>query len=174
MKILLTLIIFQFSLLMGLSAQVVGLEAQVYPTGFLLGVYGEFGFKSHHAATVRFGVNIFDHDDLGVQLDEEGHGPGGSLGYRYYFGENYTKLFLGARTDLWFNTVDWVNEQGTGTTEIVVVQPTALIGYQFFLNNRIAISPTLGLGGEINIRTQGEPTGQGAILLGGVNLGYKF
>ena len=90
-----------------------GLQTQQYPTGFLVGVHYEFGLSAHHALAFRAGVNIFDHRDLGVQEEETGSGPGFTIGYSYYFKPDHTGWFLGLRSDLWFNSVDWRDRIGT-------------------------------------------------------------
>lgn len=159
-----------------MKAQDFGIEVQQYPTGFLFGLRGEIGLKEHQAIDFRLGYNLLDHKDLGVQANEEGGGFGGSVGYRYYFQPDRKKLFLGARADLWFNSVDWTNDDpvGSGSSDITVLQPTAMIGYLFLLNEKFFITPTAAFGAEINIKTDGAEVGQGAILLWGVNLGYRF
>ncbi len=156
-----------------------GLEIQQYPTGFLLGGHFEFGLGQHHALAFRAGVNIFDHRDLGVQEEEKGSGPGFTVGYNYYFNPTHQGWFLGIRNDFWFNSVDWRNNLGSasetsGNTQIVVMQPTAIAGHLFILNNQWVVTPTLAFGYEINVVEEGEDVGEGAILLWGVNLGYRF
>ena len=47
---------------------------------------------------------------MGEHDDENGGGPGISLGTRYYFREKYQGLFLGARLDLWLMEIDWQDE----------------------------------------------------------------
>ena len=156
-----------------------GVEAQQYPTGFLLGARAEIGIASHHALDVRIGYNSLDHKDFGEHESEIGGGFGFTLGYRYYFKPENRKWFLGARSDFWWNEIDWEDNirnpnQMVGTTNVVVLQPTAIGGYRFLLNNNFVITPTLAFGAEINIKTEGEDVGQGAIVLWGINLGYKF
>ena len=156
----------------------IGIELQQYPTGFLYGIKTELGFKTHHAITVRLGYNSLDHQDFGIHDSEIGGGFGGTIGYRYYFNPSNYKLFLGLRSDLWFNQLDWEDlENGittSGKTSVTVLQPTAIIGYNFMLKEHFIISPTLGFGAEINIITDGAPVGQGAIFLWGFNALYRF
>lgn len=153
----------------------IGIEFQVYPTGILPGVKAAFGISPHSSIHVRAGLNIFDHRDLGVQEMEEGDGYGFTLGYQYYFGENHDEWFLGIRNDFWWNTVDWETQGQTGVTDIFVIQPTAIGGYTFELaNGKLIFEPALGLGFEINVQTEGEPTGEGAIGLLGINLAYRI
>jgi len=154
----------------------VGFEVQQYPTGFLLGIKAEFGLKPHHAIEFRIGYNSLNHKDFGVQDSEIGGGFGGSLGYRYYFNPNHQKLFCGVRSDIWFNKIDWINIENAseGETSIIVFQPTVILGYSFILHDHFVFTPTLAFGAEINIKTEGEPVGEGGILLWGVNFLYRF
>jgi hypothetical protein len=47
-------------------------------------------------------------------------------------------------------------------------------GWLFILNEKLIFAPSLAWGYEINIVTDGEPTGEGMILLAGINLGYRI
>ena len=150
-----------------------GAEFQVYPTGILPGLRLELPVSNHDGLHLRLGYNAFNHRDLGVQDREVGGGFGGTLGYRHYFGD-YEAFFLGARNDLWFNTVNWTMNQGaanesTGTTEIIVVQPTAEAGYLFNFSDKWSLAPSIGFGFEVNAVSNGEDVGQGAILLLGIS-----
>ena len=152
-----------------------GMEFQQYPTGILLSARGEVGFKPHQSFDFRIGYNFVDHRDQGKHDNEEGGGFGFTLGYRYYFQPQNTKFFLGIRSDLWFNKIDWRDEPNlSGTTDVVVLQPTLIGGYVFLIKEKWVITPTLAFGYEINIVENGEPVGQGPILLWGVNLNYRF
>ena len=62
----------------------------------------------------------------------------------------------------------------SGTTDIVVLQPTLIGGHVFLIKEKWVITPTLAFGYEINIVENGEPVGQGPILLWGVNVNYRF
>jgi len=154
----------------------VGLEVQFYPTGIIPGLHFEYGLSDKDGLLGRIGYNIVDHRDLGIQDDEKGGGFGISLGYRRYFKADRKGFFLGARTDLWFNKIDWkenpnlVNEVA-GRTEITVLQPTGEVGYVFNLKKEgWSFVPSIALGAEINIKTEGRPVGEGAVLL----LGFTF
>jgi len=152
-----------------------GIEVQQYPTGFLLGARGEFGFKAHQSFDFRIGYNFVDHRDQGKHDNEKGGGFGFTLGYRYYFKPQNTRFFLGIRSDLWFNKIDWQDDPNlSGTTDIVVLQPTIIGGYLFLIEEKWSITPTLAFGYEINIVENGEPVGQGPILLWGANFNYRF
>lgn len=154
----------------------VGLEVQIYPTGVIPGLHVEYGLSSKDGLLGRIGYNIVNHRDLGVQDNEKGGGFGFSVGYRHYFKEQRQGFLLGVRTDLWFNKIDWkenpnlINEV-QGRTDITVFQPTAEIGYVLALKKEgWTFVPSIALGAEINIKTEGEPVGEGAVLL----LGFIF
>ncbi len=157
-----------------------GIEAQQYPTGFLLGGRAELGLSAHHAIELRLGYNLLDHKDFGEHDSEIGGGLGFTLGYRYYLNADNQKWFGGVRADLWFNEIDWedlatdILPASQGTTNVKVLQPTAIVGYRWGINDHFAISPTLAVGAEINIKTDGEAVGQGAIILWGINLTYRL
>lgn len=158
------------------SNTLISAELQVYPTGIIPGLSADIPVSNTAYAHVRLGANIFDHRDLGEQDKEEGSGFGFSLGYRQFFGEQ-SPWRWGIKNDVWFNTVDWENDVNgtteTGTTDIIVIQPTGEIGYAFQFS-KFVIVPSIAFGLEWNVKTDGEPTGEGPILLAGIQLGRKF
>jgi len=157
-----------------------GLEIQAYPTGVLSGVRADFGFGERQALHVRLGYNLVRHRDLGEHEDERGGGFGFSLGYKRYFSADFRRWFLGLRSDLWFNDVDWKDNIGmlnevSGNTKITVLQPTLEGGFAFeFGEGQWFFTPSLAFGYEINVKTEGAEVGQGAILLAGFSIGRRF
>ncbi|MDZ7716148.1 MAG: hypothetical protein U5J95_08050 [Balneolaceae bacterium] len=165
-----------------------GVEVQAYPAGIIIGSRGGISFSNQQEVNARFGYNFTDRRDFGKHDNEEGGGLGFGAGYRYYFGKKLAGFFAGARSDLWFLKIDWVDTRticGTvppcfemdvkGRTDIIVLQPTVEIGYDILKSNPAWIlAPTLSFGAEINIKTKGEEVGEGAILLGGLNVNYRF
>lgn len=150
-----------------------GPELQVYPTGLLPGLRIEKNLSDKSAINFRVAFQVIDHRDLGVQDDEKGNGYGFSLGYRRYFATSGKGLSLSLRADYWDNRIDWTNESPStsGTTDILVLQPTALLEYKLQTASPLTITPSLGFGYEWNVKTVGEPTGEGAILLVGIFVG---
>ena len=61
-----------------------------------------------------------------------------------------------------------------GTTNITVVQPTVEGGCALPVGENRFFSPTIAFGYEINVVTEGEPTGEGAILLLGFTFGRRW
>ena len=154
-------------------------ELQAYPTGIIPGIRIEKGFAQKNAIHLRLGYNWIRHRDLGVHEDERGDGFGFTLGYKRYLKAGFKGWFGGIRSDVWFNQLDWKDHIGlpneqSGHTKITVVQPTAEAGYLFTLPNDWIIAPAIGFGYEVNVVTNGEPTGEGAILLLGFTLGKRF
>jgi len=154
----------------------VGLEIQAYPTGIIPGLHFEYGLSDKDGLLGRVGYNIVNHRGLGVQDDEKGGGFGFSLGYRRYFKTDRQGFFLGARADLWFNKIDWKENPNLptevrGKTDITVFQPTAEAGYVVNLKKEgWSFVPSIAFGAEINVKTEGAPVGEGAVLL----LGFTF
>lgn len=152
----------------------VGGEFQWYSDGYITGLHLAYNFPIHHAIQLRIGYNKANHEDRGKHDNEEGGGPGFSLGYRYYFLVRPHGFFLGARSDLWHMNIDWKQGTAAGTSKIWVVQPTLEIGYMFLINDEFFISPSVSNGAEINVKTEGQPVGQGFITLVGISTGWKF
>ncbi|MCB0600814.1 MAG: hypothetical protein KDC28_06285 [Saprospiraceae bacterium] len=174
--------IIQFSALLavmlfgsGLTAQSFhwGPEVQVYPTGVIPTIAIEHA-SFHDALNIRFGYNLVNHRDLGVQDDERGGGFGGSLAYFYFLKDYGRGLFVGGRADLWRNTIKWKDQVGTpqevrGTSKIFVLQPTALAGFAWDFGP-VQFRPNVAFGAELNVKTEGREVGHGAILLVGVQV----
>ena len=167
----------------GLTAQStprssIGIEFQAYPTGLIPGLAGSWYLSPKDALRFRIGYQFIDHRDLGVQDDETGTGFGGTMGYRRHFQSVRKGIFGGLRCDLWRNRIDWIDFDGdtaimlaSGTSNVWVVQPTAEIGYNFSFG-QWAFAPALAFGYEVNVATDGAPTGEGSILLIGIALDY--
>jgi len=147
-------------------------EFQAYPTGIIPGIRIENQISNKTNVHLRVGVNIFDHRDLGVHGGETGSGFGFTLGASRSIKDS--KFSLGIRNDFWFNRVDWfdstISGMSIGETEIIVLQPTAELTYKISKNN-LLIKPSLAFGLEWNVVTDGEPTGEGPIILFGVIIG---
>ena len=151
-----------------------GFEIQVYPTGIIPGLRIEKFLNANSSINFRLGYQVIDHRDLGVHDNEEGSGYGASIAYRRFFNSNHKGLSLAFRTDLWFNKIDWNDVGVSGKSNITVIQPTLMGEYTFRPNSNFSITPSLSFGWEWNVSTDGEPTGEGAILLIGCSTAWKF
>ncbi len=89
--------------------------------------------------------------------------------------EAYQKLNwrLGIKNDVWKNNVTWTTDGQSDDTDILVIQPTAELSY-VWLKSNFVIAPSVAFGLEWNVETKGEPTGEGPILLVGIQLGHRF
>jgi hypothetical protein len=152
----------------------VGGEFQWYTKGYIGALHLAYNFPIHHSFQVRVGYNKSNWKDLGLHQNEEGGGPGFSLGYRYYFLVRPHGFFLGARADLWKLSIDWKQGVVTGTTKVTAIQPTVEIGYMMLINDMVFISPSIAAGVQSNIKTEGQAVGDGAIFLAGLSIGWKF
>jgi len=155
------------------------LEFQAYPTGIIPSLRIEKGFGTRHVLLLRAGYNVVRHGDAGKHDDERGGGPGFTFGYKRYFSGRFRGGFAGVKNDFWFNEIRWKNNTGlpneyAGTSRISVVQPTAEAGFLFEFGHDWILAPALAFGFEINVKTKGEPTGEGAIFLAGIQLGKRF
>jgi len=167
-------LLFNFNLF---SQTDVGLEVQIYPTGFIPGLSIDHHVGTKHALYLRAGFNFFNHRDLGEWLSEEGWGYGASLGYKRYLKEDQLGIRVGIKNDIWFNKVDWAgfnqfNSPIFGRTEIIVLQPTAVVEYVWDFGNLFLV-PSVAFGMEWNVKTVGAPTGQGPIALIGFQIGRR-
>jgi len=145
------------------------IELQAYPTGLIPGFRIENQLNEKIKAHLRVGLNIFDHRDLGVQLNESGQGYGFTLGATRSL--KNPKFEIGLRNDIWFNTVEWCDitapSKITRETKITVLQPTAELSYRLE-GKYLVLRPSVAFGLEWNVKTTGEPTGEGPILLFGL------
>jgi hypothetical protein len=180
LKIWAILLLFSFTVFKA-DAQTldIGFEFQAYPTGLIPGLRIEKGFAEKNAVHLRLGYNLIDHRDLGPHQDETGNGYGFTIGYKRYLKADFKGWSLGIRNDIWFNTIDWKEnidtpQETAGITKITVVQPTAELSYLFEFGNSWIITPSIGFGYEVNVKTEGEPTGEGAILLLGFTIGKRL
>lgn len=161
-----------------LFSQSIEVEYQGYPTGNIFGVQYSQQKDGHSEWNFRGSVNLISERTEGEQDIEEGEGFGGSVGYRYYLNEEHTGWFGSFRTDLWFSSIDWQDitapDEGSGTTDITVVQPILFGGYVFELNDEWRFTPSLGGGVEFNVREDGRDVGEGPITLWGLQIGKRF
>ena len=151
----------------------VGGEFQWYPKGYIYALHLAYNFPIHHSVQARIGYNKSNWKEKGLHANEEGGGPGFSLGYRYYFLVRPHGFFLGAHADVWRLSIDW---RGTinGRSKIWALQPTAEMGYMFLINDMFFISPSIAAGVQTNVKTEGQSVGDGSVILIGISTGWKF
>lgn len=153
-----------------------GVTLQAYPAGTIVALHGAISLGQRDALRGYAAYNITHRRDFGEHEDERGGGPGAGVAWRHYFGSGHHGLHVGPRIDMWLLAVDWIDHNGLekGSTSLVVLQPTAQLGYTWqFGNGRFALAATAALGAEINVITEGEDVGQGAILLLGVSISKR-
>ena len=152
----------------------VGGEFQWHPKGYIYMVHLAYNFPIHHSVQARIGYNKSNWKEKGIHDNEEGGGPGFSLGYRYYFLVMPHGFFLGAHADVWRLSIDWRQGITNGRSKLWALQPTAEIGYMFLINDMFFISPSVAAGLQTNIKTEGQAVGDGSVILIGISTGWKF
>ena len=175
----LTVILFCFiitthSQIEGYKTVDVGGEFQWYPKGYIYALHLAYNFPVHHSIQLRLGYNKSNWKDKGIHDNEEGGGPGFSFGYRYYFLVRPHGFFLGARSDLWRLSIDWKQGLFTGTSKVWAIQPSIEMGYMLLINDMVFISPSIAAGTQSNISTEGQPVGDGFLILPSISIGWKF
>lgn len=161
-----------------------GVSVQIYPAGQI--VQGRAAVQHGPRSEIRlfFGYNRTRRQDFGRMDHEEGGGFGIGADVIGFFKPEPQSLFFGAKLDVWYLNIDWRDVENPcprdsqclapdillhGDTQILVVQPTAQLGYRLpARGGSLALDLTVALGAEINAYTRGERVGEGAILLVGV------
>ena len=124
----------------------------------------------------RVAGNFTDRQDFAEHDRETGHGGGLGAGWRHYLtpwtnrsearpnGWQY-----GVRLDLFALRISY-RDPGPrfGHSNILVLQPSAEFGYGWSTPGLGRLELNLGLGAEINVNTDGEDVGEGAIALLGL------
>lgn len=135
-------------------------ELQAYPAGLIFTTGLDVGPVGIHA-----GYNRTRRQDFGKHDDERGAGFGAGATWWHATPLRLTGLRLGLRMDVWQLSIDW--EDGgvrSGSTDITVVQPTIRAMWRI---PALPLALTAAVGMEVNVRTDGEDVGEGAIgLLG--------
>ncbi len=156
----------------------IGTELQAYPAGLIPGARGELFLGPMQNVNMRIAYNVARRQDFGKHDDERGGGWGAGIGYRRYGVRDRLPFFAGIRIDWWELGIDWQQKsnaiQTSGTTRISVLQPTGEFGYDWRIHESWSLIATVSVGAEINLVSQGEPVGEGAILLIGLNTVYRF
>ena len=176
-------IIFHFLSQSAFGQTSLGGELQIYPAGVIPSIRFDLSLNEHLNLISRVGYNQSNRHDWGKHDSEKGGGFGGGIGFETLkvFGSEFS---LFGRTDFWWMDLDWENEEirqfslegrstiirpySSGSTQITVFQPTVGLNYQ--VPTLRVLSFGISFGYEINIRTSGDPVGEGGIILVGVQL----
>lgn len=146
----------------------IGVELRAYPVGQIVTTHLA-GNASRLRWEVGLGYNRARRRDFGRHDDERGDGFGGGVTLTTPLRSHQRGWFAGGRIEYWRLPIDWHDNSpsraGRSTTD--VLQPTARFGFR--ANAGAAdIRIGLDLGREINLKTDGEPVGQGWIGLLGI------
>ena len=181
MKKYILLIIFFLSITLHATTQDFGFKtidvgAEFLPSskGYTTSLHLAYNLPVHHAFLLRAGYNSSKWKENGNHGNEEGSGPGTSLGYRYYFLVRPHGFFLGVSAEAWRLTIDWKEGVNTGRTKTWALQPTAEMGYMFLINDLFFITPSISSGIQSNFKTEGQEVGEGFVTRFGLSTGWKF
>ncbi|MDO9451328.1 MAG: hypothetical protein Q7J29_00550 [Stagnimonas sp.] len=149
-------------------------ELRAYPAGGIASAGVLFPRGSHLELGISALYNRAERGDAGKHDDESGDGVGIGIEARRYHRSARTGWFHGARAEMFRLDIDWRDAGNRrGNSEITVLQPTARIGYRFApIRPGASLELAAGLGAEINLETDGEKVGEGAIGLVGVALRF--
>lgn len=153
-----------------------GVELQVYPTGLIPGLRYEWQIREQDVVFARLAYNFTERSDFGEHDDESGGGAGIGFGWRHWKDRMSQDWHYGARLDIWTLDIDWrdnLPSLRTGETDILVLQPSAELGYSWLKPDGSRVDLTAGLGVEINVDTDGEDVGEGIIALFGVTWMFR-
>ena len=124
----------------------------------------------------EIGYNTARRQDFGKHDDERGGGLGIGTGYRVYFNSERKAWFAETNFEFWWMSIDWKDRPGnSGTTDITIFQPTVGGGY-LMRSKSEKWEATIGasFGREWNIKTVGDPVGEGGISLLTFSVTRKF
>ena len=157
--------------LLPLAAQAVEPYAEVrgYPAGGIFSAGLLFDAGNQYEWGVSALYNRAERGNNGKHDNESGDGFGGGIEARRFHNVSRSGWFYGVRAELFQLDIDWRDPGRSGSTDIVVLQPTARLGYRFFRSGApFSVELAGGLGAEINLDTKGEKVGEGAIGLFGI------
>jgi hypothetical protein len=147
----------------------VGAELRIYPAGLIPAVRAEAPVADG-ILLGQVGYNATDRRDWGEHEDESGGGLGMGAGWLRPVSKGW---HLGVRLDSWWMQIDWEDPGRRGSSDVWVLQPTAVVAWRR-PSERWTWELSAALGGEFNVSTDGEDVGEGWILLLGVGGQYGF
>ena len=186
MKTLFLTLFLTFITMQGFAQTSISIETQAYPAGLIPGLRFDYSLNDQVQLILRGAYNATNRRDWGVQDNEEGGGLGFGIGAEIQ-NSSIKELSMNVRADMWFMDIDYYNieticpfvapcldQRIDGRSDVIVLQPTVGFSYQIPVSSSFFLKPTINLGYEINIKTEGEDVGEGAILLGGIQIGHLF
>jgi hypothetical protein len=147
-----------------------GAEIRVYPAGLMPSIRAEFDLGTGGLLLGQIGYNATDRRDWGEHQDESGGGFGLGAGWLHPLSGRW---IAGVRVDYWWLAIDWTDPGREGSSDVGVLQPTVNAGYRWPAGNW-DLEATLAIGGEFNVRTDGEDVGEGWIVLAGFGALFNF
>jgi hypothetical protein len=148
----------------------IGAELRGYPAGGILAIRSDWPISERLVLGGSAGYNLTDRGDFGEHDDEEGGGPGVGVTLTRVRGPDQRGWQFGVRAELYLLRLDWREGTTQGETRVWVFQPTARVAYAWAISPSLRLEASASAGLEWNVRTRGEPVGEGAIVLLGIAL----
>jgi hypothetical protein len=154
-----------------------GGEVRRYPSGVIVGGKFDVPLDAGLWLSGSASYDFADRGNNGEHQDESGGGGGIGATLDWYLDQQrglQEGWFVGVRTEVFFLNIDWNDPGRSGSTDVTVFQPTARGGYAWaFDHGHYGLQLGASLGAEINVKTNGEKVGEGAILLGGAAFTFQ-
>ena len=140
-------------------------EARAYPAGGIFSVGALLPYGQQLELGVSALYNVARRGNAGEHDDESGEGFGLGFEARRFHAASHEGWFYGVRAELFQLEIDWRDPGNRrGNTDITVLQPTARLGYRWPLpGSQLSLELAGGVGAEINLATDGEAVGEGAM-----------
>jgi hypothetical protein len=149
-------------------------ELRVYPTGELYSLGWAWSQGEALHAGIAGGYNRADRGDAGEHDDEEGGGLGAGVWAEVQPRFLPAAFTLGGRLELYQLDLDWREGARRGESAVTVLIPTAMLGYRLpFGGANWVWTLSASAGAEINLATEGEAVGEGAIGLAGLRVHWR-
>jgi hypothetical protein len=153
----------------------IGTELEIYPVGYMPTITSTFFIKKDFALRFRIGANFADRQDFsGLNDDEVAEGYGASAGIVKYFPKWNGNIIVGFTTDFWKMKTKWRDDNFSGTTTNLVMQPWINGGYLYNLSKKMNAGLSFGFGREINTFNKGEKVGSGWMGIATISLNVKL
>ncbi|MES2681927.1 MAG: hypothetical protein V4650_00265 [Pseudomonadota bacterium] len=145
-------------------------ELRLYPAGGIASIGALWPQGRQNEVGVSVLYNRAERGDAGRHDEESGDGFGLGIEARRFKAAHRSAWFYGARIELFQLGIDWRDAgRGQGRSDITVLQPTLRGGYRFAGSG---LELAASLGAEINLQTDGEAVGEGAIGL--LGMAYRW
>jgi len=132
--------------------------------------------KLYHSFVFGGGYQAMKPQTTATHTRETGKGWNAYLGYRYYFSYMPKRFFLGARAGIQSTRINWTDSEGTGNTNLLVLQPAMETGFTFVFDDQFYITPHVLAAYQQLIQKKGDDVAPLKSFLpgAGIAMGFRF